>query len=86
MPGSDRENRFHQMRESALSIFRHALAEASIAKGFARHVDCDRGVLRVLNSRSLRGGFKLLGVGVFWQRLLERLRVGRDFTIEASRR
>ena len=46
----------------------------------------DRGVLRVLNSRSLRGVFKLLGLGAFWKTLLERLRVGRDFTIEASRR
>ena len=27
--------------------FQHALAEASIAKGFARHVHCERGVLRV---------------------------------------
>jgi len=46
----------------------------------------DRGVLRVLNSRLLRGAFKLLGLGTFWRTLLERLRVGRDFTIEAARR
>ena len=46
----------------------------------------DRGVLRVLNSRSLRGVFKLFGLGTFWRTLLERLRVGRDFTIEARRR
>ena len=46
----------------------------------------DRGVMRVLNSRSLRGVFKLLGLGTFWRTLLERLRVGRDYTIEASRR
>jgi SAM-dependent methyltransferase len=46
----------------------------------------DRGVLRMLNSRSLRGAFKLLGLGAFWKTFLERLRVGRDFTIEASRR
>ena len=31
----------------AREIFQHALAEASIAKGFARHVHCERGVLRV---------------------------------------
>jgi len=35
------------MREKAREIFRQALAEASIAKGFARHVHCERGVLRV---------------------------------------
>jgi hydroxypyruvate reductase len=35
------------MRDSAREIFQHALAEASIAKGFARHVHCERGVLRV---------------------------------------
>jgi 2-polyprenyl-3-methyl-5-hydroxy-6-metoxy-1,4-benzoquinol methylase len=46
----------------------------------------DRGVLRILNSRSLRGVFKLAGLGEFWKTLLERLRVGRDFTIQARRR
>jgi glycerate 2-kinase len=35
------------MRDTAHEIFRFALAEASIAKGFARHVNCERGVLRV---------------------------------------
>lgn len=35
------------MRETAREIFRHALAEASIAQAFARHVHCERGVLRV---------------------------------------
>jgi glycerate 2-kinase len=44
---SDREAQFGQMRESARAIFLHALAEASIPKAFARHVNCDRGVLRV---------------------------------------
>ena len=36
-----------QMREIAREIFLHALAEASITKGFARHVNCERGILRV---------------------------------------
>jgi glycerate 2-kinase len=35
------------MRETARDIFRHALAEASISKAFARHLNCERGVLRV---------------------------------------
>jgi glycerate 2-kinase len=35
------------MRETARSIFLSALAEASIAKGFARHVHCERGTLRI---------------------------------------
>jgi glycerate 2-kinase len=35
------------MRGTAREIFLHALAEASIAKAFARHVHCERGVLRV---------------------------------------
>ena len=47
MSDSDRDARFRQMRETARDIFRHALAEASISKAFARHVNCDRGVLRV---------------------------------------
>ncbi|MGB7603172.1 MAG: DUF4147 domain-containing protein [Candidatus Sulfotelmatobacter sp.] len=38
---------FREMRASARDIFLKALGEASIAKGFARHVHCERGVLRV---------------------------------------
>jgi hydroxypyruvate reductase len=41
------ESEFRNMREMALAIFRHALAEASIAKAFARNVHCERGILRV---------------------------------------
>lgn len=47
MSDLDREIKFRGMRETAREIFQHALAEASIAKGFARHVHCERGVLRV---------------------------------------
>jgi glycerate 2-kinase len=47
MTVADRESQFRQMRDAAREIFRHALAEASIAKAFARHVHCERGVLRV---------------------------------------
>ena len=47
MLDSARESTFRQMRETAREIFRLALAEASIAKAFARHVNCERGVLRV---------------------------------------
>jgi glycerate 2-kinase len=47
MPDSARESRFRQMRETARETFRQALAEASIAKAFARHLTCERGVLRV---------------------------------------
>jgi hydroxypyruvate reductase len=35
------------MRDTAREIFSQALAEASIAKAFTRHVHCERGVLRV---------------------------------------
>ena len=35
------------IRQVARDIFQQALAEASIAKGFARHVHCERGILRV---------------------------------------
>jgi glycerate 2-kinase len=34
-------------RDAARAIFDHALRESSIAKAFARHVNCDRGILRV---------------------------------------
>jgi hydroxypyruvate reductase len=35
------------LRSTARAIFDHALREASISKAFARHVSCDRGILRV---------------------------------------
>lgn len=41
------DSRFRQMRETAREIFSHALAASSIAKAFARHVHCERGVLRL---------------------------------------
>jgi len=41
------ETQFNQMRESARAIFDKALAEASIARAFQRHLDCERGVLRI---------------------------------------
>jgi hydroxypyruvate reductase len=44
---ADREPQFRQMRGTAHEIFRYALAEASVAQAFARHVHCERGVLRV---------------------------------------
>jgi glycerate 2-kinase len=47
MPETASEFKSHEMRDAARSIFRQALAEASIAKGFARHVHCERGVLRL---------------------------------------
>ena len=47
MPESASESKSREMREAARSIFTQALAEASIAKAFARHVHCERGVLRV---------------------------------------
>jgi hydroxypyruvate reductase len=47
MSDADRESQFRQMRETAREIFHRALSEASIANGFARHVHCERGVLRV---------------------------------------
>src|ERR1700729_1753592 len=42
-----RENKFGSMREAARRIFQQALAEASIAKGFARNVHCERGIVRI---------------------------------------
>src|SRR5580700_2803402 len=41
------ESHPQQMRDTAVKIFRQALAEASIPSAFSRHVHCERGVLRV---------------------------------------
>ena len=46
MPDGDRGAQFDHMRATARAIFGAALAEASIAKGFARHVQYEKGVLR----------------------------------------
>ena len=43
----EREDQFHQMRDTARSIFLSALKNASIESAFARHIHCDRGVLRI---------------------------------------
>ncbi|MGH9501295.1 MAG: glycerate kinase type-2 family protein [Terriglobales bacterium] len=49
MPSSatEREKLALDMRVIARHLFEHALAEASIERAFQRHVDCDRGVLRI---------------------------------------
>ena len=47
MPDPARESYFRQMREASRQIFAHAIAEASISKAFTRHVQCERGVLRL---------------------------------------
>ena len=47
MTEAERESRFRQMRATAREIFLHTLAAASISRAFARHVHCERGVLRV---------------------------------------
>jgi len=47
MTGPAGESQFRAMRDTARSIFLEALSEASISKGFDRHVQCERGILRV---------------------------------------
>ena len=47
MADASTQARFGEMRETARSIFRYTLEEASIASAFARHVNCERGLLRV---------------------------------------
>ena len=41
------EAQCQQMREAARSVFLQALSDASIAKGFERHVQYERGILRI---------------------------------------
>ena len=47
MPDPAAESQFRKMRDTARAIFQHALDQASIEKAFARHVHCERGILRV---------------------------------------
>ena len=44
---AESERRAIEMRVAARQIFEHALAEASIDRAFERHVECERGVLRI---------------------------------------
>src|SRR5260370_38439063 len=53
----------HAMRALAREIFLHALAEAGIEKAFARHVSCERGVLRIGDDLyDLKGYSRVLAV------------------------
>jgi hydroxypyruvate reductase len=47
MPDPASESQFRQLRDAARSIFLEALSQASIAKGFDRHVQYERGILRI---------------------------------------
>jgi glycerate 2-kinase len=47
MSTTEHASKFREMRETARSIFDEVLASGSIHKAFERHVNCDRGVLRV---------------------------------------
>jgi glycerate 2-kinase len=46
-PMADSTGAARSLRAAARSIFEEALEQASIANAFARHVECDRGVLRI---------------------------------------
>jgi hydroxypyruvate reductase len=46
-PATARKKLALSMRVTARHLFEYALAEASIDRAFQRHVDCDKGVLRV---------------------------------------
>jgi hydroxypyruvate reductase len=41
------EARFREVSETARSIFRYTMDQASISNAFKRHVNCERGILRV---------------------------------------
>src|SRR5579864_2040404 len=43
----ERQAPFQQMRDTAREIFLRSLAESSISRAFARHLHCERGVLRI---------------------------------------
>jgi glycerate 2-kinase len=47
IPGAQDNEQRRAMRMAAREIFATALAQASIVKAFARHVHCERGVLRI---------------------------------------
>lgn len=71
-----RDSQFRQMREAARSIFLKALSEASIEKAFARHVNCERGILRVredLYDLSSYSGVQVMSIGKAGHTMVEAL-------------
>jgi hydroxypyruvate reductase len=84
MSDADRESQVRRMRDAARGIFRHALSEASIAQAFARHVHCERGVLRVcedLYHLSAYSRMLVVSIGKAGHTMLEALtqQVGESF-------
>ena len=64
------------MRSTARQMFQHALGEASIASAFRRHVDCERGVLRIcedLYDLSAQSRVLVLSVGKAGHTMVEAL-------------
>jgi glycerate 2-kinase len=57
LSAADREKLALDMRVTARHLFEHALAEASIDRAFQRHVDCDRGVLRICEDLHALGSY-----------------------------
>ena len=47
MPEAASESQIHGMRDAARTIFLEALSQASISRGFERHVQYERGILRI---------------------------------------
>lgn len=62
---SEREGRARAVRTAAREIFQHALAEASIARAFERHVAADRGTLRIADDLYDLGAYANLLVIAF---------------------
>ena len=54
----DRERLALDMRVLARHLFERALADASIDRAFQRHVDCERGVLRVFEDLFYLGSYR----------------------------
>ena len=74
---ADRERLAFDMRSIARQLFLHALAESSVEKAFQRHVDCERGVLRVcedLYDLSLFSRVFVVSIGKAGHTMVEALR------------
>ena len=84
MSDADRDSQFRQMRTAAREIFHHSLAEASIANAFARHVHCERGVLRICEDLYDRHSYSrvlVISIGKAGHTMVESLaqQVGQSF-------
>ncbi len=83
--GAARDSLVGEMRSTALHLFRHALGESSIDKAFQRHVECERGVLRIREDLYDLGSYSrvfVISIGKAGHTMVEALQARSGHSLE----